>query len=199
MNKESPELVLNPASHTYTRGGIVVPGISEILKSVGMVDDRWFTEYSRDRGTGAHLACQFYDEGDLDESSVDPAIRPYLEAWKKFRTESGFIPELIEKKLYHSGYCYAGTEDRYGLFNASRDVVEIKTGMISAVTGLQLAAQELLLRDNGFEVHRRFAVQIKADGKYKLTEYTDPWDKNVFISCVSAHNFKIQHNIIGRQ
>ena len=190
------ELVLEPITHTYTRDGVRVPGISEIIQSAGMVDDKWFTEYSRDRGSMAHLACQLHDEDDLDESTLDPVIRPYLEAWKKFRADTCFNPELIERKLYHPVYGYAGTLDRYGLFNDYKSVIELKSGLISAVTGLQLAAQGMLLEANGYEVQKRFALQIKKDGAYKLTPYNDANARVVFLACVTAHNFKTQNGII---
>jgi len=41
-------------------------------------------------------------------------IFPYLEAWRKFRKESGFVPEQIEPPMMSTAYKYAGTPDRIG-------------------------------------------------------------------------------------
>lgn len=190
-------LILDPKTHIYTVDGIRKPGITEIIKSAGLVDDRWYTDYSAERGSAAHKACHFFDENDLDESSVDPAILPYLEAWKKFRAESGFSPEIIEEPLYSEAFQFAGTPDRAGILNGDIVIPEIKTGLISVVTGIQLAAQQILLEEvKGIRVKKRFAVQLTSRGTYKLTQFPDPHDRAIFLHCLSVHNFKVQNNLI---
>jgi hypothetical protein len=66
------------------------------------------------------MATALDDQGILDESSVDPAVAPHLEAWRKFRRESGFSPKAIEQIVQHPTYRYCGTIDRDG--------IDIKTG-----------------------------------------------------------------------
>ena len=191
------EPTLDRATHTYRVDGRVVPGITKIIKSAGLVDDSWFTEYSRERGSAAHLACQLHDEDDLDEASVDPVIVPYLEAWKKFRAESGFRPTMIEESLYSPTYGFAGTPDRYGILNGDEVIIEIKTGGISFVTGIQLAAQRILFA-NAMNLisKKRFAVQLTNEGKYKLTQFSGNSDFNDFLSCLAVHNLKVKNGLI---
>lgn len=102
--------------HIYTLNGLRLPSVTGILKDEGFIDDRFFDDYSRDRGTFVHLATHLDDTGDLDEDTIDPVIMPYLEAWRRFKEESGFIVEQSEISLANTTYNYAGTIDRIGHF-----------------------------------------------------------------------------------
>lgn len=192
-----PELVLEPIAHTYTLGDRRLPGISEIIKGAGLVNDAWFTDYSRERGSAAHLACQLYDENDLNEETLDPAIVPYLDAWKKFTLESEFLPSQIEKSLHSPILQFAGTPDRFGFLNGDEVIVEIKTGGISFVTGLQLAAQDILFQ-HAMNLHakKRFAVQLTNKGTYKLTQFSDPQDRHNFLACLGVYHCKAKNNLL---
>jgi hypothetical protein len=196
MSLSNGALVLDK-DHKYWKNDLRIPGISEVLKSAGLIDDRWFTEHSREKGSGAHAACHFFDEDDLVESSLDPVIIPHVEAWKKFRSETGFKPTIIEKKLYSAVFNFAGTPDRAGILNGDEVGVEIKTGAISFVTGLQLAAQEILLAEvEGFRVKKRFAVQTKNNGTYKLTQFSDVMDRGYFLSALNMWHLRYKNNLL---
>jgi hypothetical protein len=97
--------------HRYENG---LESVTGILKSEGFIDTRFYDEWSRDRGSGVHLATAYDDQGELDEETVDPEIDPYLEGWRKFKAESGFIPQQIETPMMSTVYRYAGTPDRIG-------------------------------------------------------------------------------------
>jgi hypothetical protein len=105
--------------HIYTDArvdgiGRLYPSVTTILKAEGFIDTRFYDDWSRDRGSMIHLATAYDDRNELDEENLDPVIRPYLEAWQKFRRESGFIPEKIEVPGMSTVYRYAGTPDRIG-------------------------------------------------------------------------------------
>jgi hypothetical protein len=200
MSLNNNGLVLEKSSHIYRLEGSILPGISGIIKAAGLVDTKWFTEYSREKGSAVHLACQLYDENDLDEATLDPVIIPYLEGWKQFRSDTGFIPSIIERPLHSTIYRFAGTPDRAGIMNGVDVIPEIKTGGISFVTGLQLAAQDILLSEaEGFRAKKRFAVQIKSNGTYKLTQYADPQDRVYFLSALSMYNLKAKNNLLKEE
>src|SRR5690606_18835965 len=101
-------------------------------------------------GQHVHAACHYDDEGDLDEATVHPDVRPYLEGWRLFRREMGFVPLLLETRVYHPIYRYAGTLDRFGLLEHQSGVyvlVDIKTGdPEAAAAALQTAAYVEALR-----------------------------------------------------
>jgi len=64
----------------------------------------------------------------LDEDTLDPVIAPYLEAWRRFKRESGFVVERSEVPMASSVYRYAGKPDVIGNFpqaNIKRAAVEL--------------------------------------------------------------------------
>src|SRR5258705_10213940 len=92
---------LEEGSHIYRVNNVVVPGFSEIVKGVGLIDDRWFTEQGCWRGSVVHAITQLDDENDLDEESVDPSLTGWLEAHRKFKRETGFVPDAIEESVFN--------------------------------------------------------------------------------------------------
>ena len=179
-------------NHIYRRDGIVIPGVNEVMKAAGMIDDTWFDEYSCRRGTAVHLATALYDEGTLDESTVADEIKGYLVGWVKFLKESKFKPEAIEKRLSHPIYGYAGTIDRVGLLNGRQVICDIKTGALMPTVGVQLAAYKNLTEADD-DTH---AVQLNADGTYALKKYSDRADWMVFIACLNLYKWRKNHNQI---
>lgn len=99
--------------HLYGGG---LESVTQILTAEGFIDTRFFDEYSRTRGSYVHKARHLDDIGELDESTIDPEIAPYLEAWRRFKLESGFVVEQSEVPMMSSTYKYAGTPDVIGHF-----------------------------------------------------------------------------------
>ncbi|MCK9433216.1 MAG: hypothetical protein M0R00_09695 [Candidatus Omnitrophica bacterium] len=184
------------ANHVYhDAGGQVVPGVTGILKGAGLIDDRFFDEYSRDRGSLVHQACAMYDRDDLDMDTLDPVLAPYVSGWIKFRKESGFVPALIESIVFNEQYFYAGTLDRTGNMNGQEYILDIKSGAAQPWTAAQLAAYSACLWSNG---RKRGAVELRDDGTYKLTEYKDRNDLQIFLSALAIVNWK-RNNKIGER
>jgi hypothetical protein len=103
--------------HCYmTKGGKNLPSVTGILLAEGFIDTQWFSEYGRTRGSYVHLARHLDDIGELDESTIDPVIAPYLEAWRRFKRESGFVVDQSEVPLQNMLYGYAGRPDVIGHF-----------------------------------------------------------------------------------
>jgi hypothetical protein len=90
--------------------------VTEILTAEGFIDTTWFNDYVRERGSNIHLACHLDDIGDLDEDTVGEVERPYLEAYRKFKRESGFVVEESEVPKANLQYRFAGTPDKIGHF-----------------------------------------------------------------------------------
>jgi len=114
--------------HVYHVGDMGLVSVTQVLKAEGFIDDRFYTEEARERGSFVHLATHLDDMGELDESTVDPLIAPYLEAWRKFKAESGFVVEQSEEPMMSTAYRYAGTPDVIGHFpkgNLKRAAVEL--------------------------------------------------------------------------
>lgn len=194
-------LTFDDPSHTYQWQSRVVPGITRLMEPIHNYDGvpDWILERKAELGKAVHLATQLHDTlGDdglpvLHEPSLDPAIVPYLDAWKLFRKEHGGVIRAVEQPLYHPGMGYAGTPDRQMAVDTDDDVVEIKTtSQLFNAVGVQLAAQKSLFMANNPAMKptgKRFAVQLKADGRYTLKEYKSPTDWPTFVSLLTTSNW----------
>ncbi len=185
------------AEHVYRLDGKVIVGNTTLLKDMGIVDTRWYTEESRARGTFVHAATHLHDEGDLYWPDVPEAYKPFVDAWAKFRAESGFQPWKIELPIFHS--CgFATTLDRIGLLNGRPVVLEIKTGTCPGWVGLQTGGQMLAARERfkagELDIEKfptaRCAVQLSADGKYKAVSCDNPLDEQRFLTLFQAHQIR---------
>lgn len=179
-----PELLFDEKQHRYTFDGRPLVGVTEALTGCGLIDKRWFDEYSATRGQYVHKACALLDSDQLDESTVDPAIAGYLEAYEKFLGH--FEPQWteIEKPHYCEIFGFAGTPDR-----ASIDMVlDIKTGAPADWHGYQLAAYNLLLRRHNRS--KRMGLYLHEDGTYRTQTYSNRFDFDVFQAALTIQKAK---------
>ena len=173
-------------THQYFCNGLEYPSVTQIIKAAGLVDDAWFTNESRDRGRYVHSIIEWDQAGELDEESVDVFLTGYLDAWKRFVADTGFVSELSEYRMVSEMYRVAGTADQIGILNGKKAIIDVKSGAVSPCVSLQLAGYELLWNSSV----KRFALQLKDDGKYSLKEYTDRGDRSVFIAAAALYHWK---------
>ena len=194
---ERPAIEFDEANHLYFVNGKPMPSVSRILAP--LVDfcyvPRETLEYASQRGTAVHKATELWDRGTLDCDTIDAVVAPYLSAWLKFRKDTGFVPRLIERRVHHADYGYCGTIDRQGcmteLAGSPQAVIDIKTPVqLGPVVGLQLAAYQGALRSEGFQADLRFAVQLRADGQYRLVSYQSKEDFSVFVALLTIKNWR---------
>jgi len=188
----TPELLtFDEATHAYAFNGVPVPSVTQILKAAALINDEWFTEYARQRGKAVHFATQLDDEGDLDESSIAPEILPYVEAHRKFKADTGFVPEMIESRICLPQLGYAGMLDLYGKIGRQKTIIDYKTGEIYPWVRLQLAAYTQGLTNPA--AIQRMAVRLKNDGTYRIVSYpiTDfARDLADFLACVRVYQLR---------
>jgi len=156
---------LDRSTHTYTPN---LPSVTGILKAVGLIDTAFFTEEGRERGTAVHLACEYLDQGDLDESTIDPQIVGYLDAYKKFKAASGWQFEWIEVPVTDKAHTYAGMFDR-ALSSRPRKLLDIKTGAHQPWHSVQSAAYVNCM-DDPFS-YSRYGLYLQKDGKFSIREF----------------------------
>lgn len=186
-------LTFDDATHTYRTDGRVIPSVTEILRAEGFIDTAWFTDYGRERGKLAHLAIHLHDAGELDEDSLDPVLRPYLDAWKRFVEATGCIILESEQACVDSLKRYAGTPDKIVLLDGKPTLLDIKTGAVSPWVRLQLCAY-----CEAKTIYRRAAVQLTDDGTYKLHHYTDRQDFGVWQAVLAVYWWK-RNEMKGRK
>lgn len=185
----------NEERHEYIVDGIPYVSVTTVLSAMGMYGDaaNYFTEYARDRGSYVHQAIEYYLRGELDEDSLDPAILPYFDAWKRFEADTGFVPDDIENALASDLYLLAGRPDLIGKVNGTMAVIDIKTSAsVAPAERLQTAAYELLYG----KPLKRFSLHLTGTGKYLLTEFKERQDRHFFLSCLSVYQWK-KNNLKG--
>lgn len=194
-------LQLDQATHTYTFDGLVLPSVTQLTSA--LVDygriSQGVLDAAADRGRAVHLACHLYDMNDLDESSVDEAVRPYLDAWIRFRAETGFVlaHNGSELQLHHPKLLYAGTLDKFGTLASMNTLIDLKaTVAILPAVKVQTAAYAELLNQSfgpGYVQDRR-SLQLRPDGTYRLSPaYRDPNDFRTFLALLTVHNWRQRH------
>jgi hypothetical protein len=193
------ELTFDEATHTYRVGDEVLPSVTQILRpysAFARVPQEQL-HVAAERGRHVHDACQYYDEGDLDEASLTDELRGYVAAWVMFRNDYAFEPQLIEHRCWHRQYRYAGTLDRWGEITVTSRgkrvrkscLLDIKSGAPDPTHELQIAAYAHAIDR---ETQVGMTVYLKDDGKYKVVEHK-PGQLAVFLAALAIHRWK-EHN-----
>jgi hypothetical protein len=199
-------LTFNEERHEYRWEGKVVPSVTQVLGGLysfaGVPLD--VLDAARERGGDVHLACQFYDEQDLDEDRLrceQPNVWNYLCGWKRFIRDCNATFGQIEQPVYHTAMRYAGTPDRMGARLLYKGVmvndaqIDIKTSVDAhPCWGVQTMAYSHAVN---IPNQRRFTVQLRDDpkGDYRLIEWPDPADWPVFVSLLTLRTFKERHKL----
>lgn len=188
-------LTFDPEKHTYALDGQVLPSVTQILTALNFIDARWYDEWSRDKGTLVHLVCHLDDTGELDDDTVDPVLVPYLDAYRQFKAQSGFIASASEVPLASAKYRYAGTPDKIGSFkDAECVIIDIKSGNVEPWAAIQLSMYQIL-KDSPYN---RYALKLMKDGKYKLIPFKDRQDKQISLSAVACYWWQ-RNNLKGER
>lgn len=139
-----------------------------------------------------HFACQLHDEDDLDESSIEDDVAPYLAAYRRFLAETRASVIANERRVFDPIYRYAGTLDRVMAIDGARWLVDLKTSIATPIiTGPQTAGYLRALADP--TVTRRAALRLRPDGTYRLDALNDPNDWSVFLSALTLHRYAETH------
>ena len=185
------QVVFDEATHEYRVEGRKLPSVTGILKEAGLIDDTFMDPSALQRGTFVHQACEYDDVGDLDESTVDAAILPYVQAWRRCKSEMGFKVLEIEKRVYHQPLDYCGTLDRIVELRGRRILIDIKTGSGAAWHQVQTSAYALAMKwEDPLTVLDRAAVYLTAEGGYKFCEHKQRLDFDVWKAAVTLAAWK---------
>ena len=182
----TPKLALDD-EHRYWLGKQRIPGVSEILDSLGLIPSFAKSEAAALRGTIVHRACHLLVLGKLDWSTVDPRILGRVLAYERFLKETGFEPELLEHMTWHKDFLYAGTLDALGrTLKFKKFLFDIKTGGPLKYHALQTAAYA------GFfpGLLPRATLFLQEDERYHLKFHNDRSDWGAWVSCVNVYRLK---------
>ena len=160
----------DPALHEYSDGGVIIRSVTQILKAAGMIDDRWFSEEARDRGSAVHTLCERYAHGiRFDNAGRALASLEYVNAFARFVEDFGVYAidteTMIEGEI--DGHRYAGKYDLMAEIQGKRVLIDIKTGAKAKWHPVQLAAYAMQSKP-----HSAMDLYLKANGKYTASWLT---------------------------
>lgn len=167
-----------------------LPSVTRCIKTAGMMH-LWpgMTEAAW-RGQYVHHCCYLLDEDDLVRNSVDPRYDGYVQAYERFKVETGFRVELNEVRVWHEKYRYAGALDRTGILAGRRVLIDLKTGPPADWWGLQTAAYSECLPERP---ERRYCLQLSKNGTYKLHRHEERSDIQFFLAALAVTRWKMRH------
>lgn len=183
----------DPVAHAYRLDGQPVPSVTQalqILQDWSHVDPSTLRA-AADFGTHVHQAVDLDNRGELDEAALDPAIAPYLAAWRRFLAESGATVIASEVRVAHQTLQYAGTADVIADWRNVLCLIDVKTGQVPRTVGAQTAAYAKAYDSTmcGRTIRRRYCIQLSDDG-YRSHELTDPSDWPLFTAALSCWRFR---------
>lgn len=178
---------LDETTHTYydEEGREVRPSATGLLKFAGHVDDTYYDAYGAHRGSMVHLACQLFNEGDLDEDGLDPVIVPYWKAYVRFLYDTGFKVSRGEFIAYNESLGIVCKPDIEGYWPGTKTkcLIDLKSGKLMPWTALQLAFQRLAIG----EPRLRYGLELQKSGKYKLYSFVDRSDETVILGDLARY------------
>lgn len=178
-------------AHRYRIDGVGAPSVTQVLDLLTDFSAVSADVMARARAFGhaVHRMVELYEARDLDEGTLDPALRPYLDGYLEWR--SHFRPEhvLTEVRVGSKLFGYAGTLDLLAIRATRHILVDLKSGT-SATVGPQTAAYKQAWEElTGDKIHERRCLTLTATGP-KVKKLEDASDWSIFQSCLNIHRFK---------
>jgi len=202
-------IAFNAEDHKYTykespsAGIIELPSVTTIIKDAGLSQDfdniKGELDWYGDRGTKIHKACHLHDMNNLDEGSLAPEIKGYLEGWKRAKLNLNLVVMHSELVVFDPVLGYAGTLDKFGTVKVKRStkyaLVDIKSGSPHPSHGVQLAAYRMGYGQRTPIIGTRpllYGVYLKDNGSWLLYDYSDLFsrDSAIFRAALTCYNAK---------
>jgi len=197
----------NDSLHEYRDDkGVWVPSLTQIISLCGLSNGYGgaapeVLQNAARRGSEIHwLACSWARYGDVDPSLVTEEVLPYFESYKKFLSETGFVPDpdWIESPMVATvnGLSFGVTADVIGVRKPTPTVVELKT---TAAESKAWSVQTMGQAIGRFGLHgagqaKRMVVQLKNDGKYRCFVYENyAYDCSIFLAALSLVHWRLKH------
>lgn len=165
----------------------------EVMSEAGKISGK-----AASRGRTVHSLTEAIDtEGTkIDINTLPPEIRPYMEAFLKFKEEVN--PKLLynEQIVFNKEHSYAGTLDRIYDMGGKKILLDIKTSKdFYKDMSLQLSAYKhcefMYHKDKTIEkmpeVDRLVILLLGDDGNYAMRQMPDSFD--VFLSAFNIYKF----------
>ena len=131
-----------------------------------------------ERGTSVHTLIANAKSQKIDIKTVmTPEYVGYIECYNKWIDDIKPLPPILtEKEVSHPDLHYAGTLD--GIYpivsekQITNTLVDIKTGFVNKITGLQLTAYAFALAQTNpdIDIYEKRILKLSKDGSYERDE-----------------------------
>jgi hypothetical protein len=194
-------LAFDADKHEYRLDGNVVPSVTQVLAPLYDLDriPRDVLERKRQIGVALDEIIVLDCADDLDESTVDPELVGYLEAFRRFRVDKKFIPAAMQQRVYSKTFRFAGTPDAWGSIEGHDALADWKaTYAMHPAVALQTAGYAMAGHEMGAlkTSIRRYGVQFCPDGRYNISPYESKQDWGTFLSFLSCHSWRARNGLL---
>lgn len=189
------QLEFNADIHQYKLNGTVLPAVSHVLEPLKDFTGIPAEALKHKRALAIELkkAVEKYIFGDLSLLDISAELTPYFNGFLEFMDDTGFTVNKINERVYSKLYGYAGTLDLIGELNGNKVLVNTRiANTLDKSVGAQLEAYKIAYNDLNpkAKIKKTFALQFKQDGSYRLIEYKNKLDFEMFKSCLNIYNYK---------
>lgn len=123
--------IIRDENHRYSVEGARQDSVTQILGSHFGIEYYHQTEFYKERGSEVDRCCVLLMNGELDWSTMDPRVEPYVEQFQNFLEVTKFKPLAHHAFVYNPELWYAGELDLLGTWNYNPYELilpDIKTG-----------------------------------------------------------------------
>lgn len=165
-------------THTHKIGGVVVPGITTLLKPLYDFSavPKLILEAACLYGTAVHKTVELHCNDSLDIEALDPTLARSLSAFNQWLSDYGFSKHdfIVELPMGDPALMVACIPD---LILDGKLIVDLKTREPSHLTdSIQTVCQEYVWKKNGGErvkEYERRVLTLRQDGTYKYQKVND--------------------------
>jgi len=118
----------DPVRHEYFVDGVRWPSVTELIEYSGLVSPFSKQPWYAQRGKYVHKAIELDIRGTLDPATVDPEVKPYLDAWREFQRDTRCSVVLNNFQVVNSRERYCGTLDVVLMMADGPFVTDAKAG-----------------------------------------------------------------------
>lgn len=203
-----PEIVFTEKPHAIWHGRERIPTATQVMGELGFINADFFTVESRIRGQRVHQGTHLLDVGDLDwdslkriEEALGEPIVPYVQAWARFKRETGFISHIIERPCWNRRYRVGGVVDRIGEFPDDKydAVVDLKSmasgNKVPFWTAYQTGGYDEMIPRIGGRPRKRYGVGLKPNGDFVIDPFTDVNDGLTFLQMANIFHKGFEHGV----
>jgi len=172
---------------------------TDILAITGASRDHSQTDpFYAERGNAVHLGVKLINDDALDDSSVDPVIKPYLDDYRKILVDNKDDLIIIASEIacYSELHDYCTTIDLIVKYKGQLEIWDLKTGKsIDPAVELQTAGGQIAWEEhNGaHRIQGRRYLKIIGDGDPKIGPDHSEVPASLFIDVLRYCRWKLSH------